>query len=396
MTETPHSLPTGPTGPAAGPTPPLAGRYVLVDQIGLGGMGTVWRAWDLRTQQFVAAKVLGQHDGGMLLRFVREQSVRIQHPHVVAPSGWAAEDNLVVFTMDLVRGGSVQTLLGDHGPLPESYVSVLLDQTLQALEAIHGAGVVHRDIKPANLLLEATGTGRPVVRVGDFGVAALVDDVRLTRFPGAIGTDGYMAPEQVRGAAPDPRQDLYALGIVAVQLLTGQAPRQQAAHDPAPAGRLKPLLDAMTSHDVDVRPPSAAAALGYLRQLGVPPGSPWQSDPEPPEVFDQLGDVPVPSTPTHATGPASGAPVGSGTPSGPGGYADPQGPPSGPATPPAPAAGPALRPGSAEPATGAAPGTAPAATGSTGSTGNGATLVAIACFVVALVLAGIALLLVLR
>ena len=106
--------------------------------------------------------------------------------------------------MDLVRGGSVQTLLGDHGPLPESYVAVVLDQTLQALEAIHAAGVVHRDIKPANLLLEPTGTGRPVVRVGDFGVAALVDDVRLTRVPGAIGTDGYMAPEQVAGSGARP------------------------------------------------------------------------------------------------------------------------------------------------------------------------------------------------
>ena len=126
--------------------PPLAGRYLLIDQIGAGGMGSVWRAWDLRNQTFVAAKVLGQHDSGMLLRFVREQSVRIRHPHVVAPSGWAAEDNLVVFTMDLVKGGSVQTLLGDHGKLPESYVAVVLDQTLQALEAVHNAGVVHRDV----------------------------------------------------------------------------------------------------------------------------------------------------------------------------------------------------------------------------------------------------------
>ncbi len=218
----------------AHPTAPLAGRYVLVDQVGAGGMGAVWRAWDLRTRQFVAAKVLGQHDGGMLLRFVREQSVRIQHPHVVAPSGWAAEDNLVVFTMDLVRGGSVQTLLGDHGPLPESYVAVLLDQILQALEAVHRAGVVHRDVKPANLLLEPTGSRRPHVRLGDFGIAALVDDVRLTRFPGAIGTDGYMAPEQVTGAPPDPRQDLYAAGVVAIQLLTGEGPRLQAGVAPAP------------------------------------------------------------------------------------------------------------------------------------------------------------------
>src|SRR5687768_3803447 len=121
---------------------PLAGRYLLIDQIGAGGMGSVWRVRDLRTKRLLAAKVLGSHDSGMLLRFVREQSVRIQHPHVVAPTGWAAEDDLVIFTMDLVRGGSVATLLRDHGPLPESYVAVVLDQTLQALAAVHAAGVV--------------------------------------------------------------------------------------------------------------------------------------------------------------------------------------------------------------------------------------------------------------
>jgi serine/threonine-protein kinase len=266
----------------------LADSYVLVDQIGAGGMGSVWRVWDLRNQRFLAAKVLGSHDGGMLLRFVREQSVRIRHPHVVAPSGWAAEDDLVIFTMDLVRGGSLATLLGDHGRLPESYVAVVLDQALQALEAVHAAGVVHRDLKPANLLLEPTGTGRPHVRLGDFGVAALIDDVRLTRFPGAIGTEGYMAPEQADGAAPDPTQDLFGLGKVGIQMLTGLAPRQQTG---VPEGLLKPLLAALTDPDPAKRPASASAALDLLHRLGVPPGAPWQADPEPPEVFEQLTDV---------------------------------------------------------------------------------------------------------
>ena len=278
---------------------PLAGRYVLLDQVGAGGMGSVWRAWDLRSGRFVAAKVLGQHDAGTLQRFVREQSVRIRHPHVVAPVGWAAEDDVVVLTMDLVRGGSVQSLLDDHGPLPEGYVAVLLDQTLQALEAVHAAGVVHRDVKPANLLLEATGTGRPVVRLGDFGVAALVDDVRLTRHPGAVGTAGYLAPEQRAGAAPDPRQDLYAAGVVAVQMLTGLGPRHQRG---APAGRLQPLLAALTDPDVSRRPASASAALGHLRRLGVPAGAPWQNqrgqhEPGPPDVADRLGEARVPTGP---------------------------------------------------------------------------------------------------
>jgi len=271
--------------------PPLAGRYVLIEQIGAGGMGSVWRAWDQRRERFVAAKVLGSHHSDMLLRFVREQSVRIQHPHVVAPSGWAAEDDRVIFSMDLVRGGSVATLLREHGPLPASYVAVLLDQTLQALRAVHAAGVVHRDLKPANLLLEPTGTGRPHVRLGDFGVAALADDVRLTRFPGSVGTEGYMAPEQAAGAAPDPRQDLYALGVAGIQMLTGQPPRQQSG---APAGWLQPLLAALTEPEPETRPASAAAALARLRRLGVPVGAPWRDGPRPPDVRDQIAQVAPP------------------------------------------------------------------------------------------------------
>jgi serine/threonine protein kinase len=398
--------------------PPLAGRYLLIDQIGAGGMGSVWRAWDLRNQGFVAAKVLGSHDSGMLLRFVREQSVRIRHPHVVAPSGWAAEDNLVIFTMDLVRGGSIQTLLGDHGTLPESYVAVVLDQTLQALEAVHGAGVVHRDVKPANLLLEPTGTRRPHVRLGDFGVAALIDEVRLTRFPGAIGTDGYMAPEQAHGAAPEPRQDLYALGVVGIQMLTGLSPRNQRG---VPDGALRPLLESLVDVDSDRRPESASAALQTLREIGVPAGAPWQQDPEPPEVFDQLTDVPppsyVPGSPAPAgygsyppppgqflgqpSGPGPGqrfgpASHGSGIPSGPPSGGPRQGPHSGGPSYGGPGYGPPSDPRSGRSRTPTAflgPG-APRHQRSGPATGAGAPpskamlWVAILCFVVALGLAG--------
>ncbi|WGL52527.1 serine/threonine-protein kinase [Nocardioides sp. BP30] len=243
---------------------PIAGRYVLVDQIGSGGMGSVWRAYDQRTQSWLAVKVLTARGTSLLLRFVREQGLRIPHRHVVAPTGWAAEDDVVVLTMDLVRGGSVQELLETHGRLPEPLVAVLLDQLLQALSAVHAAGVVHRDVKPANLLLEATGHGRPHLRLADFGVAATHAEPRLTRSPGGIGTDGYMAPEQEAGAPPDPTADLYAAGRVAIQLLTG---------DPAaavPVSALGPLLHTLTRPDPADRPTSAAAALVELRALGVP------------------------------------------------------------------------------------------------------------------------------
>jgi serine/threonine-protein kinase len=260
----------------------VAGRYVLLDQIGAGGMGSVWRGVDLRTHEVVALKVLGHHGGALLARFVREQAIRLRHPHVVAPTGWAAEDDVVVLSMDLVRGGSVARLLAEHGPLPAGYVAVLLEQVLQALAAVHGAGLVHRDLKPANLLLEATGVGTPHVRLGDFGVAAAVAEHRFTTAPGAIGTDGYMAPEQARGAAPEPGQDLYALGRCAWQLATGLPPRHQ---DRLPSHPLRPLLERLLVLDPAQRLSDADEALRLLRRLAVP------YEPGPP-VPDRLGPDP--------------------------------------------------------------------------------------------------------
>jgi serine/threonine-protein kinase len=205
--------------------------------------------------------------------------------------------------MDLVRGGSVDRLLRRHGPLPDAYVRVVLEQTLEALVAVHAAGVVHRDVKPGNLLLEPTGTGRPWVRLGDFGIAAESDSPRMTRGPGGVGTGGYMPPEQASGAPPDPGQDLYAAGVVATELLTGGPPGS-----PAPDSPLGRLLTHLADPDPDRRPASAAAALARLRALGVPSGAPWQADPDPPCVVDLFGDPSVPrrgrrpSVPAYAWG----------------------------------------------------------------------------------------------
>ena len=215
----------------------VAGRYVLLDQVGAGGMGSVWRAWDERTRRHVALKVLGQHSSALLARFVREQAVRVRHPHVVAPHGWAAEDDLVVLAMELVPGGSVADLLREHGPLDAGTAGLLCEQLLSGLSAVHGAGLVHRDVKPANLLLEATGDGPPHLRLGDFGVAAPIADRRFTTVPGAIGTDGYMAPEQARGAPPEPTQDLYAVGRVVLEMITGLPPPGSGTSPPTRCAR---------------------------------------------------------------------------------------------------------------------------------------------------------------
>jgi serine/threonine-protein kinase len=255
-------------------SPAVVGRFVLADPVGVGGTGTVWRAWDLRAQRYVAAKLLRRYDGSLLLRFVREQALRIAHPHVLAPHGWAAEDEVAVIVSDLVRGGSLADLARAAAPLPEAFVVALLDQALQALAAVHAAGVVHGDVKPANLLLEPTGRGRPHLRLADFGVATSRDDTVVFTREGPVGTPGYLAPDQAAGAPADPAQDLFALGVTGRRLLTEAAP-------------VATLLDSMTRPEARLRP-TAVEALARLRSLPVRRGAAW------PAVPDRLGPDPPP------------------------------------------------------------------------------------------------------
>ncbi|MFF4405187.1 protein kinase [Streptomyces sp. NPDC001262] len=283
----------------------FAGRYELVDPIGRGGAGEVWRAWDRRRRRYVAAKVLQQSDAHTLLRFVREQALRIDHPHVLAPMSWAADDDKVLFTMDVVGGGSLAHLIGDYGPLPPRFVCVLLDQLLSGLAAVHAEDVVHRDIKPANLLLEATGTGRPHLRLSDFGVAMRKGEPRLTDANLVMGTPGYFAPEQMLGEEPDFPADLFAVGLVALYLLTGRKPDAEALVERfekhgvpnAPEEVPGPLWDVVAhllQPDPAIRFRTAMGARKALAAavelLGEPEDEPCAG--ERIEVFDQLGPLP--------------------------------------------------------------------------------------------------------
>ncbi|MGW0937844.1 serine/threonine protein kinase [Streptomyces sp. NPDC002666] len=281
----------------------FAGRYELIDPIGRGGVGAVWRAWDHRRRRYVAAKVLQQSDAHTLLRFVREQALRIEHPHVLAPASWAADDDKVLFTMDLVSGGSLAHVIGDYGPLPPRFVCTLLDQLLSGLSTVHAEGVVHRDIKPANILMEATGTGRPHLRLSDFGISMRKGEPRLTETNYVVGTPGYFAPEQMMGAEPDFPADLFAVGLVALYLLQGQKPDSQALVEhfasygtpSAPQGIPEPLwqvLAGLLQPDPQARFRTATgarkaltAAVEMLPEPGI--------DDEPVEVFDQIGPLPA-------------------------------------------------------------------------------------------------------
>ncbi len=289
----------------------FAGRYELVDPLGAGGMGTVWRTWDHRRGQYVAAKLMRQSDASALIRFVREQSFRVAHPHVVAPDSWAGSDEQVLLAMPIVRGGSVSMLLKDFGTLPADWAAVLTSQLLEALEAVHTAGLVHRDVKPGNLLLHPTGRARPYLLLSDFGIAAGVGEPRLTRASAVVGTPGYLAPEQLAGADPDPRQDLYSCGVVLHEMLTGIRPAHRVderGFDDV-TGPLHDVVRTLTARQPRGRPQTAAEARRLLVGTGLLDGpDPAAADVE---VFDHLPALPAGWGPAGKVSaePATPAPV---------------------------------------------------------------------------------------
>ncbi|MDF1705377.1 MAG: protein kinase [Aeromicrobium sp.] len=291
----------------------FAGRYQLVDLLGRGGMGDVWRVWDLRDGVYRAAKLQRQADSASLLRFVRESSTRVEHPHVVAPTGWSAEDGTVLFAMPIIGGGSVAQVVADHGPLPAAWVREVGRQLFLALQAVHDAGLVHRDVKPANLLLEATGTAPPVLRLSDFGIAAVRDEPRLTRAWEVVHTPGYAAPEVFTDADPHPRQDLYAAGVVLVEMLTAERPRSDGSVV-VPPGPFASVIARLVDPDPEQRYATAAEAGAALVAVPVPAASG-----EPVEVFSHLPEWPDgwgPGGPAGAAGrdeqPATSSPTGPG------------------------------------------------------------------------------------
>lgn len=287
----------------------VAGRFELIDVLGSGGVGTVWRAWDHRDKLYLAAKVLRHGDSDSLVRFVREAKHAIDHPHVVAPRNWVGIDDRVLFTMELVRGGSVVELLGDYAVLPEGWVVELTRQAAAGLQALHEAGYAHRDVKPGNLLLDATGSGSPRLRVSDFGTAAALDGPRFTLTPSVLGTPGYLSPEAQAGAHPSAAQDVYALGQVVRQMATGEAP---GGTEPIPGSDgLAELVSAMCAPDPADRPGSMAEVVDALDRLPSAGDLGYGADPDNlVEVFDHVADLPAgwgPHGPLVVTRAPSGA-----------------------------------------------------------------------------------------
>ncbi len=239
----------------------LADRYRVLDIIGKGGMGKVYLAEHVAIRKKVAIKVLSQsycHRPDQVKRFLREAQAAstIEHDNVIDIFDYGETDNgSVFFAMELLEGLDLGGVLHEELRIPWARARHIFLQIVRALEAAHAHGVIHRDIKPENCFVIQRGDKVDFVKVLDFGIAKVVDEERknahtLTQAGALIGTPEYMAPEQVQGGAADPRMDIYSVGCIMYQALTGELPfedstmfgvlTKQVSEDPLPMRTIAP------------------------------------------------------------------------------------------------------------------------------------------------------------
>lgn len=261
----------------------VAGRYRLIEQIGRGGMGTVWRAEDEVLSREVAVKRLHvqRHLTDDELATLHERTrrearsaARIAHRHVVVVHDVVDDEGLPCIVMEYVHSTTLAALLTDGGAVPPTEAARIGLGMVAALRAAHAAGVLHRDVKPGNVLLGADGR----VVLTDFGIAMATGTSTLTKTGEIIGSIDYIAPERMRGKKPGPAADLWALGATLYQSVEGRPPFRKAtavetayaiAVDPVDpmkqAGPLEPLIDALLAKEPQERP-SAEEVERVLRK----------------------------------------------------------------------------------------------------------------------------------
>jgi eukaryotic-like serine/threonine-protein kinase len=268
-------------------------------------MGEVFRARDAVLERPVAVKVLHRNlagDAGFIERFRREAraAAGLNHQNIVAVHDWGSVDGIYYMVMEYVAGLSVREILHAEGLLAPAQAADVLEQTLAALQHAHRQGIVHRDVKPENLMVTRDG----VVKVADFGLARAFADAQITEAGNVTGTVQYLAPEQLQGEPADPRTDLYALGVVAFELLTGRLPftgetpmaiAYKHIHEPMPrASSMNPAVPtsldgwvaSVTEKQRELRPESAAEARRDL-------GAEARSLPEAPPLASLVPEVTV-------------------------------------------------------------------------------------------------------
>jgi len=266
----------------------ILGNYQLLNELGRGGMGAVYKANDYQRDRIVAMKVLPAelaYTSTFMVRFEREIETlrRLQHPNIVQMYDVGDVEDVRFYCMEYVDGGSVESLLEAEGKLSLEVAVDITYQVAEALEYAHAQGVVHRDIKPANILLTRDGTAK----VTDFGVAKVIEATQVTVTSGIVGTIEYLAPEQASGGAVTQATDIYSLGITLYEMVTGRSPFEgetptQVLHKqlhslpeqprylrPEVPQRLNDLILKMMEKQPERRIPSAQALKRELERIKV-------------------------------------------------------------------------------------------------------------------------------
>lgn len=200
------------------------GKFKVIELLGQGGMATVYKGYQEEIDRYVAIKVLPPHPGldeQFINRFQLEARTiaRLQHPHILPLYDYGMEDNILYLVMAYMDGGTLADLI-DSGPLKLSRIERILREIASALDYAHRQGAIHRDIKPANILLDSEGHAL----LADFGIVKIAEGGSNLTGTGLVGTPAYMAPEQAQGNPVDSRADLYSLGVVVYEMLTGKQP----------------------------------------------------------------------------------------------------------------------------------------------------------------------------
>lgn len=256
-------------------TSTIAGRYRIESRLGVGGMSTVHLALDSRLERYVALKLLAEHladDPTFVSRFRREAlaAARLVHPNIVQvfDFGFDEGSHQHFIVMEHVPGHSCAELLRDRGHLDVDQGVEIVAQACRGLDYAHRNGVIHRDVKPGNLLVSESD----VVKLADFGIARATDQSSITQVGSVLGTAAYLAPEQARGEEAGPRSDIYSLGVVTYQLLSGRLPYEanslseltlkQQRESPIPLDELNPRVS---------RELAAAVAVALALDAGARP-----------------------------------------------------------------------------------------------------------------------------
>ncbi|WP_336716491.1 Stk1 family PASTA domain-containing Ser/Thr kinase [Arthrobacter sp. USHLN218] len=297
------------------------GRYLIQSRLARGGMSTVYLATDMRLDREVALKIMYPHlaeDPSFLERFVREakSAARLSHPHVVGVQDQGFDGNVAYLAMEYVPGHTLRDVLREKGALKPRLALALLDPVVEGLAAAHSAGLVHRDVKPENVLMSSDGR----IKIGDFGLAKAASTTSNTGT--LIGTVAYLSPELVTGSPADARSDVYSVGIMLFEMLTGRQPfsgdvpihvafQHVNSSVPAPSSLVPGLaadLDELvlwcTAHDPEQRPIDANALLGELRHVRTTLSDAdldGHSEPAPPAAPALTEAVPAPN-PTEVLG----------------------------------------------------------------------------------------------